>query len=131
MPKSTIIQGVRSPFSGKLTPSSFVTMSVTMTCMMHSRHWYSICARTYALMCMPERCSLFSTSLSRHTTWIELKQPFQIQMQAKASVPISVPSEVKKKSAATTIDTRPAIRAAIGRTFQSPSKINIRRNLTK
>ena len=58
-------------------------------------------------------------SLSRHITWTELKHPFQIATQLRASAPLSVPSIVTKKSFLTTRETRPAMMTAIGRSFQS------------
>ena len=58
-------------------------------------------------------------SLSRHTTWTELKHPFQMATQLSASAPFSVPSIVTKKSLRTTSETRPAMMTAMGSTFQS------------
>ena len=68
---------------------------------------------------MPARCSRLMTSRSRQITWMELKQPFQIPTQVSAKAAISVPSMEMKNIFLTTIATRPAITAAIGRTFQS------------
>ena len=68
---------------------------------------------------MPERCSRLMMLLSRQITWIELKNPFQMETQVRASAPFKVPSIVIKKSPRTTRLTMPAMIAAIGSTFQS------------
>ena len=68
---------------------------------------------------MPERCSRLTTSRSRQITWMELKQPFQIATQTRASVPIIVPSLLKKSMERITMATSPAMTAAIGSTFHS------------
>ena len=68
---------------------------------------------------MPARCSRLTTSRSRQITWMELKQPFQIATHTRASTPIMVPSRLRKSMLRTTIATRPAMIAAMGRTFHS------------
>ena len=68
---------------------------------------------------MPERCSRLITSRSRHMTWIELKQPFQMHTQTSAKEPISVPSMLMNMRLRITMPTRPAMSADIGSTFQS------------
>ena len=57
---------------------------------------------------MPERCSRLTTSRSR-----------QIATQTRASVPIIVPSLLKKSMERITMATSPAMTAAIGSTFHS------------
>ena len=82
-------------------------------------------------MCSPARCSRLMISRSRQTTWIELKKPFQMHTHTSANEPVSVPSWVTKRLLPTTKVTTPAMIAAIGSTFQSLWKINIRRNLPR
>ena len=68
---------------------------------------------------MPERCSRFTIGRSRQTDWIELKQPFHRATQVRAKAPIRLPSMLTKKRLRMTMPTRPAMIAAMGRTFQS------------
>ena len=57
--------------------------------------------------------------LSRQTTWMELKKPFQMQTQLSANEHWNCPSIVTNMFSPTTNAIIPAIRAAMGRTFQS------------
>ena len=68
---------------------------------------------------MPDRCSRLMTSRSRQTTWMELKQPFQMHTHTRAKDPINVPSIFRNILLRMTNPTRPAIRADMGITFQS------------
>ena len=68
---------------------------------------------------MPERCSRLMIGRSRHTAWIELKQPFQMPTQVRANAPFRLPSMVRKKSLRMTMLTSAAMMAAMGSTFQS------------
>ena len=80
---------------------------------------------------MPERCSLLMMGLSLQTDWIELKNPFQMQMQVRAREHWNCPSMVTNMFSPTTNAISQAISAAIGRTFQSFWKINIRKSLPR
>ena len=68
---------------------------------------------------------------SRHTDWMELKQPFQMQTQVSAKQPISVPSWDTKRFEPTTKVTSAAMTALMGRTFQSLWYRNMRKNLPR
>ena len=68
---------------------------------------------------MPERCSRLMMGRSRQTAWMELKHPFQIATQVRAKPPMRLPSMLMKNFRRITIDTRAAMMAAMGRTFQS------------
>ena len=59
------------------------------------------------------------TGRSRHTDWIELKNPFQMQTHTNAKQPLNVPSCVWNRLPPTANVTSPAIRADIGSIFQS------------
>ena len=57
--------------------------------------------------------------LSRHTDWIELKKPFQMQTQVRAREHWNCPSIVTNMFSPTTNAIRAAISADMGSTFQS------------
>ena len=80
---------------------------------------------------MPDLCSLLIMARSLHTDWMELKKPFQIQTHVSAREHWNCPSIVTYIFWPTTSAISAAIRADMGRTFQSVWKINMRKFLPR
>ena len=80
---------------------------------------------------MPERCSRLMIARSRQIAWMELKQPFHRATQVRAKALIRQPSILAKILFRITMETSPAITAAMGITFQSLSLIKNRNCLPR